>query len=178
MVLNGGIYLLYLCCLRPSNQPKALWSLLFLILDSAVEYPLFLTFHPTVLAQGSKKPILPSNKQLLLQVVIFFAIEFAFQSCILSFVNIDPETPRTNGKTNVPPESTKKELSEDAENAVFDFLRPRGTLLLGIALLGTSTTLTQYTGHLHHMAVVLWVGMGQLVDFRSYKKVSDNSLHI
>ena len=141
-----------------------------MILDSAVEYPLFLTFHPTILAQGTKNFTLPSNQQLLLQVFVFFAIEFAFQSCILRFIHINPETPKTSGKSSVLLDSTKGELSDDAENAVFDFLRPRGTLLLGIALLGAPSTLTEYTGNFSHMAVVLWVGTGQLVDFRPYKK--------
>ncbi|KAM0803753.1 hypothetical protein BDR22DRAFT_837778 [Usnea florida] len=170
MVLNGVIYLFYIQHLRPSSQPKALWSLIVHILDSAVEYPLFLTFHPTILAQRSEKSNLPSNQQLLLQVFFFFAIEFAFQGCILRFIHINPESPKTNGKSSVLLENTKRELSDDAENAVFDFLRPRGALLLGIALLGTSSTLTEYTGTLSHMAVVLWVSTGQLVDFRSYKK--------
>ena len=168
MTLNGLVYMLYDYRLRSSRRSKPLWSTMALICDSAIEFPLFLTFHPTILTQSPAEPTLPCNKQLLFQVVVFFAVEIAFQNCVLSFISIDPETPRMSDKISVSPENTKRELSYEAENTVFDFLRPRGTLLLGIVILGASTTLTQHTGPPHPMAIVLWVGMGQVVDFRSY----------
>lgn len=164
--------MLYDHCLTSSRRSNSLWSTITLICDSAVEYPLFLTFHPTILAQSLPVSTSPSNKQMVFQVAVFFAVEVAFQNCVLSFISIDPEPPRTSGKTSISPGNTKEKLSEDAENAVFDFLRPRGTLLLGIAILGTSTTLTRHTGLLHPMAVVLWFGMGQFVDYRSYGRNS------
>lgn len=58
---------------------------------------------------------------------------------------------------------------EIAERLVVDFLRPRGTPLLAIALLTMPTALTRYSGQLHPLAMVGWVVFRQVVEFQSQK---------
>jgi hypothetical protein len=98
-----------------------------------------------------------------LQVAVL-AIEVAFANCVLSFVTITPEIPKTNHRTILAAKHSENKRYEDAENYVLDFLRPRGSLLLSIALLGMRTPLTRYTGHIQPMAIVLWFLLEQLMD--------------
>ena len=175
LLLIGFVSTLHTYCSQYPAPSKPLWSMVTLICNAAIEYPLFLAFHPTFLAQRHEGLTLSSNKQLLFQVVVFFAIEIAFQNCILNFTSIESELPESSRNITISPEILKEELFKDAEHAVFDFIRPRGTLLLGIAVIGSSTSLTQHTGSLHPLAVVFWFGMGQMIDFKSYRKGSGNT---
>lgn len=61
----------------------------------------------------------------------------------------------------------KEEDSDDdkiAETAVFDFVRPRGALLIGVALLGIPSALTRYVGCLRPAAIVGWLVLQQVLE--------------
>lgn len=168
---------LLLCQLWPSSSsPRAFWVRLFLILDNAIEFPFIFAFHPsTLIYKVHQSPRFPDLEQLVLQVLVFFVIELAFQNCVLRFVNIS-----TNGTSDstalmckdVPKtlQAKQAQINEEiAKRLVMDFLRPRGTLLLAIALLSMPTALTSYTGQLHPVAMVGWVVIQQLVEPQSYE---------
>lgn len=105
----------------------------------------------------------PYMNQLVLQVLIFFAVGQAFENLILHFIHIHPGNSNSNCKPRGLFEDTsKEEASRDyAADLVMDFVKPRGTLLLAIALLGMSTPLNRYTGPPHPMAMVLWTVLDQ-----------------
>lgn len=172
LILTLGMIML-LCSHSVTSLPQSrpLWTRFVQMLVSAVEYPFIFALHPTVLTNGVPTVHSHTDGQLLLQVVFFFAIEVAFQNCILSFVTITPESPATNGKISAPVLGIGDEHLEDAENTVLDFLRSRGTLMLSIAFLGTFTPLTPCTGSLHPMAMILWTITEHLVDYRREKVV-------
>lgn len=54
-----------------------------------------------------------------------------------------------------------------AEAAMFDFVRPRGALLLGVALLCTPSVLTRYVGYLRPAAIVGWLVVQQILEIRA-----------
>ena len=104
-----------------------------------------------------------------MQVLVFFVIELAFQNWILRFVNIPANNSSDStglGCKDVPKKVQTEEAQMNegiAERLLMDFLRPRGTLLLAIALLSMPTALTSYTGQLHPVAMVGWVVLQQIV---------------
>lgn len=51
-----------------------------------------------------------------------------------------------------------------AEAAIFDFVRPRGALLLGVTLLGIPSALTQYVGRLHPATIIGWLVLQQVLE--------------
>ena len=125
-----------------------------------------MTYHLSMSAR------LPHFDALILQICTFFAIELAFQNCILRFIVI---APKTTASYPAPNNSETKLLiqhshHEEAENLVLDFVRPRGTLLAAVGLLGTPTGLSRYTGRLHPMAMVLWIVLEQLVNCGSLER--------
>ena len=116
-----------------------------------------------------KNTRLPRVDELVLQVIVFFAIELAFQECVLRFITIVPKTASEKSKCPdfvglLPSQSPHY---EEAESLVLDFARPRGTLVLAVALLGTQTDLNRYTGQLHPMAMVLWIAFEQLINCKN-----------
>ena len=150
----------------PVPQPNApFWIQLLLVLEPALEFPMIFAFHPTVMAYDIRlKAHLPHAEQLISQVGVFFAVEMAFQECVLRFI-IAPKT--MSGASDLqdmsehsPPEGPHY---QEAEKLVLDFSRPRGALLLAIALLGPPTRLNRYTGQLHPIAMVIWVVVQQLL---------------
>jgi hypothetical protein len=162
MIALNLMFLLIHHVLPSTSQSRPCWARLVLMLDCAIEFPFIYAFHPTILIHGVHQgPNLPSDWQLLLQVAVFFAVEVAFQNCVLNFVRITPETPKMHNKTTFIAEYSESTRCEDAESYVLAFLRPRGTLLLSIGLLGTPTALTKYTGYLHPMAMLLWAVLEQ-----------------
>ena len=147
-----------------------MWTRLFLILDPAIEFPFIFAFHPTTVTYRLRQnPRFPTNEQLLVQVAVFFAIELAFHNCVLRFIHIPTDVPDAPYRpTSVVEYRGKEELEDEvAESLVVDFLRPRGTLLLAVGLLGMPTALTRYTGQLHPMAMAGWVALQQLINWRS-----------
>ena len=110
------------------------------------------------------KAHLPHAEQLIFQVVVFFAVEMAFQECVLRFIIAPKTMSGTSDLQDVidhsPPRSP---YYEEPEKLILDFARPRGALLLAIALLGPPTGLNKYTGQLHPIAMVIWVVAQQLL---------------
>jgi hypothetical protein len=149
------------------------------LLDPAIEFPLIHAFHPVTLAYHPQPILIPylSTDQLVLQIGILYAIELLFQKCILRFVDIsvtreDPQICGDTLKWGVRVVGKAEDEYDDdddgtAEQAVFDFARPRGALLLGVALLGTPSVLTGYIGSLRPAAIVGWLVLQQILEIRA-----------
>ena len=144
--------------------------------DNAIEFPIIFAFHPsTLIYKPHQSPRFPDLGQLVLQVLAFFVIEIVFQNWVLRFINISTED--TSDSTGVPCKDVLKTLQAKeaqtnegiAEQLVMDFLRPRGTLLLAIALLSMPSALTSYTGQLHPVAMVGWVVLQQVVESQTHQ---------
>ena len=163
----------------PGNCP--FWVQVILLLDRTIEYPLIFTFHPTILSYSYRHqhPRFPSAAELLAQIAVFFAIELLFQNCVLRFIyipNLDEPNISTKSKAIAGPlqqqdplegerQVNDRENNELARRLIMDFVRPRGTLLLAIALLGMpSMELARWTGRLHPIAMVYWVALQQIVE--------------
>lgn len=150
--------------LLPVPQPaEPFWIRLLLVLEPAIEFPVMFAFHPTLMAHDmGQNARLPRVDELILQVVVFFAVELAFQGCILRYMITVPYTglEKSISVGHLPSQGPHY---EEAERLVLDFVRPRGALLLAVALLGTPTDLNRYTGQLHPFAMVLWMASEQLV---------------
>lgn len=174
IIFLNSIVLLFHRLLPFSSSSTPFWIRLALILDTAIEFPLVFAFHPFSPSYNfNESPRLPTSLQLMLQVAVFFAVEVALQNYVLRFIKVQPETPYSKCEIQRLAEYPAEELEEngDAEGPMMDFARPRATLLLVIALLGVPTTLNQYTGELHPVAMVLWVVLQQQVKFGN-KEVS------
>lgn len=52
-----------------------------------------------------------------------------------------------------------------AEDMMIQFVRPRGALLVAVALMGAPTAWTTYAGLLHPMAMAVWVALQQTARF-------------
>lgn len=135
------------------------------MLEPALEFPMIFAFHPTVMAYDIRlKAHLPHAEQLVSQVGVFFAVETAFQECFLRFVIARKPTSGASDLQDIselsPPQGPHY---EEAQKLILDFSRPRGALLLAVALLGPPTRLNRYTGQLHPIAMVIWVVVQQLL---------------
>lgn len=163
--------------LWPSSSPMPFWVRVSLMLDNAIEFPIIFAFHPsTLIYKPQQSPGFPDLGQLVLQVLVFFVIELAFQNWVLRFINISAND--SSDGTRVACKGGLKTLQDKeaqndegiAERLVMDFLRPRGTLLLAVALLSMPTALTTYTGQLHPVAVVGWVVLQQILEFQIHQR--------
>ena len=174
LIIVSTIFLLLLRRLLPISQSTtSIWIRFLLVLEPAIEFPLIFAFHPTVMAYNiGKSTNVPHLDQLVLQVAVFFAVELAFQKCLLRFINIAPNIADENCKSNdsIGTPKLRNSHHEEAEDLVMDFVRPRGTLLLAVALLGMPTDLNRYTGQLHPLAMALWAVFEQLVNCRSLEQ--------
>lgn len=163
--------LLLLRRLLPVPQSNApIWMRLLLVFEPAIEFPMIFAFHPMVMGHGAGIiSRLPRIDELVLQVVVFFAIELAFQEYVLRYIVISPKLAPGDSYLggSIKHSSLQDSHHEEAENLVLDFVRPRGTLLMTIALLGTSTELNKYTGQPHPIAMVCWTALEQLVNCRN-----------
>ncbi|KAL6719192.1 hypothetical protein ACLMJK_003429 [Lecanora helva] len=160
--------LLLLRQLLPFPQTKEpIWIRLLLVLEPALEFPLIFAFHPVVIRQDADRYApLPPTDEIVLQVMAYFAIELAFQKCILRYIVIAPkvmeEGPDSIG--TIKSSSLQQSYHGEAEKLVLDFIRPRGTLLMTLALLGTSTGFSKLIGQPHAMAMICWTALEQLVN--------------
>lgn len=166
----------------PSSSPNApLWLQLTLLLDITIDSILIYTFHPSILA-NSHRPWpsrFPSAMELLAQVAVFLIVEQLLEGCVLRFIQI-PFTKASSGSSTrskavielMQQQNPVKhqlrvvndENNEVARRLVVDFMRPRGTLLLAIALLSMpASKLTRWTGSVHPTALIFWAALQQIV---------------
>jgi len=166
MTFRGGKWLIDTAAShRKSKQIdfSRLWLHVTLTLDYAIEFPLFLVFHPSTLLHGHDVfgwAALPGPGQLILQLGVFFLVESALQKCVLDFVDLFPGAGEREGKGKA-----KAVCDEDsvAARIVFDFIRPRATLLLVAWLLAGPGRLTAATGPVHVASMAWWVVLQQTV---------------
>lgn len=130
-----------------------------LTLELAIEFPIFVAFHPTALSYPTHTTAsvpFPAFPHVLAQVAVFFLIESALQRCVLRFV-----APCAAGKEKTGCDSKQALYLDDV--AAFDlamqFIRSRGALLLAMVVLGTPSALSPYTGKLHVLSMVGWAAM-------------------
>ena len=150
--------------LKPVDTSK-IWLHIALTLDYAIEFPLFLVFHPSTLLHPRDIfgwASLPGPSQLLLQLGVFFLVECALQKCILDNVHIFSSSVTEDGKTEGGVVCEEDAL---AARIVFDFIRPRATLLIVAWLLAGSGRLTAVTGPAHVGSMACWVVLQQAVEW-------------
>ncbi|KAL9025657.1 MAG: hypothetical protein Q9180_007623, partial [Flavoplaca navasiana] len=151
-----------------ADVAHAFYTYLAFTLDYAVEFPLFLAYHPTALAFPNHVvhtvPLL-SVHQSVVQVLVFFLLDWAFQFYILRFLSLPDRTDQYG---------PKDAEADDAFKLALAFIRPRGALLIAIAVIGSPSPLNTYTGKLHVLSMVSWVTLSQLgglFESQSVKKV-------
>lgn len=145
-----------------TNETYQLWVSLLLLLSPAFEFPFMFALHPVTLAYYSQPTVVPSTSgiipnntlpspiQLILQVAGYFVVQSLFAHYVLRFVTI-PLTAEHPG-------AEKSEQDDEMLTAmVMDFVRPRGTLLLGVAAMGLPSVLNRVFGRLHPLAMVAWL---------------------
>ncbi len=124
--------------------------------EYAIEFPLFLTYHPITLAFPSNVTTtipLPTASQFVVQLAIFFLIEWAFQFYVLRFLSTEKRKADSNAT----------EMDDgDAFHLAMEFINPRGTLLLTVVFVGSPSLLNEYTGRLHVLTMVSWINLRQL----------------
>ncbi|PSN59698.1 hypothetical protein BS50DRAFT_222605 [Corynespora cassiicola Philippines] len=166
--------MLFHCCnglIRAAGRNKKpesiggskIWLHVALTLDYAIEFPLFLFFHPITLLYHYDTfswTALPGPSQLLLQLGVFFLVESALQKCVLDHVNIFPHAGQRDG-------NGKKATADDedrlAASIVFEFIRPRATLLIAAGLLGGVGRVAAVTGPAHVVSMASWVVLQQAI---------------
>ena len=146
------------------------WMGLLYVLDCAIEFPFIFAFHPMNQTRHLPRTVpTPSDGQILLQVAVFFAVQMAFENSVLNYITVIPEAPATKHGSREMLVDSQEESCEAAERYVLMFLRPRGTLLLSVAILGTPSVLTDYSDKIHPMALVLWFALESMVEYSGHR---------
>lgn len=138
---------------RLARSPIAYLAFTF---DYAIEFPLFLVYHPTTLAfpdNIARIVLLPTTSQTLAQLLVFFFLNWAFQFYLLRFLSLP------SGKADGGPNDPE---AENAFQLALEFIRPRGAVLIAIAICGMPTPLNNFTGKLHMLSMVSWIILRQL----------------
>ena len=152
------------------SRLKIDWMRLLCGLDCAIEFPFIFAFHPMNQTWHSSRTVsTPSDGQILLQVAVFFAVQAAFENSVLNYITVTPEEPATKYGSRKMLVDTQKERCKEAEKYVLMFLRPRGTLLLSVAILGAPSVLRDYSNKIHPMALVLWFAFGKMVSYAGHR---------
>lgn len=139
-----------------SELARSSYIYLAFTLDYAIEFPLFLEYHPTALAFpnnfASAIP-LPALSQSVAQLLVFFFLDWAFQFYVLRFFSLP---------TGREESSPKDPEDDDAFCLALEFIRPRGAVLIAIGVLGSPSPLRSYTGKLHVLSMVSWIVVRQM----------------
>ena len=158
------------------SASKPLWLRILFVFDPAIEFPLIYAFHPVTLAYPSPSTLIPylNTEQLAIQIGILYTVELIFQKYVLRFIDISTKREdslihhdKLNWRVNFVGKAKDDDGDELAKAVVFDFMRPRGALLLGVALLGIPSALTQHVGRLHPTAIVGWLVLQQIFDIEA-----------
>jgi hypothetical protein len=130
-----------------------------LTLELTIEFPVFVAFHPTTLCYpghiNTNVPF-PTLPHAFAQITTFFLVDSALKHYVLPFLAPDLAGRQKTG-------SDLKRAAHPDELVAFDlatqFIRTRGALLLVIALLGTPSALSAYTGKFHVLSMVGWAAV-------------------
>jgi len=148
----------------PSSKMYPLWISLILLFSPALEFPFMFVLHPVTLAYPPPTANVPSLVQLALQVGTFFVIQILFTHSVLRSISasiVEQSSPTTTKSIELC-QSQPDPDDERLAAIVVDFLKPRGTLLLGIAAMGIPLKITGFLGRLHPLAMVAWVVLDRL----------------
>jgi hypothetical protein len=138
---------------------------LIFVLDSAIEYPLFLAFHPVTLssagagAAASSKPFREAT-QLAFQVVALYFVEYTFGYFVLRricFPSADSVPVSEKASKSTQPSLSGHDdhgTCDDAAHLAMEFLKPRGALLLAISVC---------CGAFHPLSMVIWAASRQML---------------
>lgn len=140
---------------QKSDLARSSYLYLAFTLDYAIEFPLFVSYHPVTLVFPNNVATtlpLPTVSQMIAQLAIFFIIDWAFHFYVLRSFAVQTTKMDSN---------RSKSEDDEAWTLVIDFIRPRGALLLAVAFSGAPSPLNQYTGRLHVFAMVGWVILRQ-----------------
>ena len=148
------------------------WTRCLLVLEPAIEFPMIFAFHPTsIIYDLGLSSHVPHANQLILQVAGFFTIEIVLQRFILRYVITTPKAAHQICRPDQQNCSfaTEHSRQQEAERLMLDFVRPRAALLISVFLLGSVTRLAKFIGRLHPLAMILWMALGQCVDFSKFE---------
>ncbi|KAI8942780.1 hypothetical protein NX059_000824 [Plenodomus lindquistii] len=179
-----GTWIFHALGLNPEFEPidgSTIWLHIALTLDYAIEFPSILVYHPSTLLHPRDAlgwATIPGPSQLILQLAIFFLVEASLQKVVFAQMVIFPGS-GTGADTStqqaacdehslVTSADDKAKLTWDDEDRlatriVFDFIRPRATLLIVAWLLGGPGELTAVTGLAHAAPMAFWVVLQQAV---------------
>jgi hypothetical protein len=141
---------------------------LMFVLDAAIEYPLFFAFHPVTLSSAGTDisgKLFPQTTQLALQLATLISVEYAFGHAVLSRVSFSAgDTAPSAADPNKSAQSQLSDGSSDdgAANLAVEFLKPRGALLLAMAIPACSSPFSSYCGSFHPLSIALWAALRQL----------------
>jgi hypothetical protein len=146
-----------------SDLLTALATDLVLVLDSAIEYPLFFAFHPVTLSSSSSSiAIFPTITQLAFQILILYFIEYTFCHLALRRISFPPGDTAPTATSDSEKPLPEENNTDEAARLAMDFLRPRGALLLAMASPAVSMPFTAYCGAFHPLSMVAWAASRQL----------------
>ncbi|PVH95061.1 hypothetical protein DM02DRAFT_618153 [Periconia macrospinosa] len=142
----------------PMIDVSSLWLHVALTIDYAIEFPLFLAYHPSTLLHARDVfgcGTLPGKSQQALQAGVLFLIECFLEKFILILI-LDPW------------HRCKDKEDMVAARLVLDFVRPRATLLIAVWILSGSGAhdhegLTATVGPVHVASMAWWVVLQQAV---------------
>jgi hypothetical protein len=187
-----GTWLLYAIGLNPKFEPidgSTIWLHIALTLDYAIEFPSFLVFHPSTLLHPRDTlgwATLPGPSQLILQLGVFFLVEASLQKVVFARIDIFPrpelEVDTATQQTACDDHRLATRIDDKAKHTwddedslaariVFDFIRPRATLLIVAWLLGGPGELTAVTGLAHAAPMALWVVLQQAIDWEKLPRL-------
>lgn len=124
-------------------------------LEYAIEFPLFVAYHPVTLTFPNNVATtlpLPTAGQAIVQLAIFFAVDWAFQFYVLRFFTVQTTSANSDHGNSE---------DDEAWTLAIDFIRPRGALLLTVAFVGAPSPLKEYTGRLHVLSMIGWTILRQ-----------------
>ena len=131
---------------RIARASEHSWTRFFLLVDCAVEFPFNILCHPLISKEliSSLAPF-PSLWHLLVQIFIFIAVDAACYRWL----------PRSNG-------AVKSPRCESAFDLANDFLVPRITLTVAIAITGGRSHKGNVIGDLHLCTIMSWLCVRRL----------------
>ncbi|KAL2783310.1 hypothetical protein BJX66DRAFT_318760 [Aspergillus keveii] len=139
------------------TQTYPFWLSAFFITLPAIEFPLIFALHPAALARpatGAPTTTPPSAAQLALQAAVFFLVEAVSRAILLPpMVGVVARRERQREHDHGGPPAD----GEIATGIIMDFATPRIALIVGMAVMGSSSRLTRPLGTLHPLSMTGWM---------------------
>jgi hypothetical protein len=149
-----------------AGQKKAYpwWITFILLLSPALEYPFLLALHPVALAYPADSIRPPSPFQLCLQTISYLIIQTLVGTFIKQFIHLStPEYKVLHPLSKATASHCEEDPDYEVLNSITkDFINPRATLLISVAILAWPSPIREYCGQLHAGAMILWVVIYQL----------------